>query len=134
MSYLVDTDWIINGLKGRREELAILEGHRDEGLGVSVITLGELYEGAYGNPQPDVHIAIFQDFLTLFTVLPLSDETMRSFGRLRAMLRQQGTLIPDFDLLIAATALEHNLVLLSRNLRHFERVPDLQLYGMDDSR
>jgi len=46
MSYLVDTDWIIDGLRGRPEALNVLEERRDEGLGVSIVTLGELYKGA----------------------------------------------------------------------------------------
>src|SRR5947209_3668992 len=127
MSYLVDTDWIIDGLSGRRETLTFLEEHRDDGLGISIVTLGELYEGAYGRSDPDEHIASVEQFLRLFTILPLSDATMQHFGRLRALLRQRGNLIPDFDLLIAATALEHNSVLVTRNRRHFERIPELQL-------
>ena len=127
MSYLVDTDWVIDGLSGRRETLTFLEERRDEGLGVSIVTLGELYEGAYGSPDPEPHIASVEQFLRLFTVLPLSDASMQHFGRLRALLRQQGNLIPDFDLLIAATALEHDIVLLTRNRRHFERIPEIQL-------
>jgi len=127
MSCLVDTDWIIDGLRGRPEALAVLEERRDEGLGVSIITLGEVYEGAHNNPQPDVHVASFQEFLALFTVLPLTDETMQHFARLHVLLRRRGNLIPDLDLLIAATAIEHELVLLTRNRRHVERIPDLQL-------
>lgn len=46
MSYLVDADWIIDGLRGRPEALNVLEERRDEGLGVSIVTLGELYKGA----------------------------------------------------------------------------------------
>ena len=49
-------------------------------------------------------------------------------GHLVARLRQQGQLIPDMDLFIASTALEYELTLLTRNVRHFERVPDLALY------
>jgi len=127
MSYLVDTDWIINGLHGQSDAVSTLEEHRDNGLGVSIITLGEVYEGGYNNPEPKVHIASFQKFLALFTVLPLTEDTMRHFARLRALLRKQGNLIPDLDLLIAATAVEHELVLLTRNRRHFERVPELHL-------
>ena len=127
MSYLVDSDWMIDGLSGRRRTLAFLEEHRDEGLGVSLVSLGELYEGAYGSPEPEAHLVSLERFLALFTVVPLSDETMQHFGRLRALLRQQGNLIPDLDLLIAATALEHDLVLLTRNRRHFKRIPGIQL-------
>jgi len=52
---------------------------------------------------------------------------MRHFARVRSLLRRQGNLIPDLDLLIAATALEHELVLLTRNRRHFERISQLRL-------
>jgi predicted nucleic acid-binding protein len=52
---------------------------------------------------------------------------MQHFGRLRALLRQQGNLIPDFDLLIAATVLEQDSMLVTRNRRHFERIPGIQL-------
>lgn len=71
MSYLVDTDWIINGLHGWPEALAFLEDHRDDGLDVSLITVGEVYEGAYTKPEPDEHIASLQAFLELFPVLQL---------------------------------------------------------------
>ena len=54
---------------------------------------------------------------------------MRRFARLRGELRQRGLLIPDPDILIAATALTHNLTLVTRNRRHFERIPDLPLYS-----
>jgi tRNA(fMet)-specific endonuclease VapC len=128
MSYLVDTDRIVDGLRGRPEALALFERHKDDGLGVSLISLGEIYEGVEGHPQPEAHVDSVQEFLRTFTVIPLSGDTMRYFGSLRARLRQQGNLIPDFDLLIAATALEHHLVLMTRNRRHFERISELQIY------
>jgi predicted nucleic acid-binding protein len=53
---------------------------------------------------------------------------MEHFAETRALLRRRGELIADFDLLIAATALHHDLTLLTFNLRHFERIPELRLY------
>jgi predicted nucleic acid-binding protein len=53
---------------------------------------------------------------------------MERFAYLRAELRRRGQLFPDLDLLIAATALQHDLTLLTRNVRHFNRIPDLRLY------
>jgi tRNA(fMet)-specific endonuclease VapC len=61
-------------------------------------------------------------------VLPLEDPILEQFAELRAHLRRIGRPLPDFDLLIAATALHHDLTLLTFNRRHFERVPDLKLY------
>ena len=53
---------------------------------------------------------------------------MEVFARTRKRLRDARQLIPDLDLLIGATAVHHDLTLLTFNLRHFERVPDLKLY------
>ena len=52
---------------------------------------------------------------------------MEIFGQTRSELRRRGQLIPDLDLLIAATAVHHELILMTRNVRHFARVPDLVL-------
>ncbi|MER3559173.1 MAG: hypothetical protein C4336_06790 [Armatimonadota bacterium] len=53
---------------------------------------------------------------------------MARFAEIRAHLRRRGELIPDFDLLIGATALVHDLTVLTFNLRHFQRIPELKLY------
>lgn len=53
---------------------------------------------------------------------------MERFAGIRGDLRRRGQLIPDLDLLIAATALHHDLTLLTRNVRHFDRIPELRLY------
>jgi tRNA(fMet)-specific endonuclease VapC len=53
---------------------------------------------------------------------------MDRFAQTRTLLRSQGMLIPDMDILIAATALAHNLTLLTRNVRHFQRIPGLARY------
>jgi tRNA(fMet)-specific endonuclease VapC len=61
-------------------------------------------------------------------LLTLDDPIMESFAELRAFLRRRGLLIPDFDLLIGATALHYDLTLLTFNCRHFERMPGVRLY------
>lgn len=53
---------------------------------------------------------------------------MERFAETRALLRRRGQGLADFDLLIAATALRHDLTLMTFNFRHFERVPGLKLY------
>ena len=61
-------------------------------------------------------------------MLPLDDAVMGRFTCVHAELRRRSQLIPDLDLLIAATALHHDLSLLTRNVRHFHRTPELKLY------
>lgn len=69
-----------------------------------------------------------REFLGDFAILPITDEVVERFARTRATLRQQGRMIPDMDLLIVSTALEADPTLVTRNLRHFTRIPGLQLY------
>lgn len=128
MRYLVDADWLIDAASGRPGAVQTLERLSAQGLGVSIIAVAEVYEGAFGLPNPEVMLASFREFLSDYTILSLTDPIIERFARLRAALRQHGQLIPDMDLLIAATALEYELILLTRNLRHFHRITDLRLY------
>jgi tRNA(fMet)-specific endonuclease VapC len=128
LRYLVDTDWVIDAFIGTPESAHVLDRLSDDGLGVSIISSGELFEGAFGFPDPQARLAQFRVLLNRFTTIPLSDPIMEVFARTRARLRRSGQLIPDMDLLIAATALNHDLTLVTRNRRHFDRIPDLTLY------
>jgi predicted nucleic acid-binding protein len=132
MRQLADTDIIIDGLNNRPGALERLERLAESGLAVSIISVGELYEGAYRDPDPESRLAGMRQFLQGYQKLGLTDATMEEFARVRASLRSQGQLIPDLDLLIAATALTHGLTLVTRNLRHFARINGLQLASFDD--
>jgi len=113
VSYVVDSDWISDALAGVQPALELLEQLSPDGLAISIITVGEILEGAYGLPGPEAHRECFHEFMSGFNVLTLSEPIMDVFARLRHQLRSQGQLIPDFDLLIAATALHHDLTLLT---------------------
>lgn len=128
MTYLVDTDRVAEYLKGRADAVALLTRLRTDGLAISLVTFGEIYDGIYGGYDPAAAERLFRQFLRRITVLTLNRTIMRRFARLRGELRRRGQLIPDPDLLIAATALHHDLTLITGNRRHFERVPDLRLY------
>jgi predicted nucleic acid-binding protein len=99
-------------------------------LAISIVAAGELYEGAYGFPDPDTQLATYRAFLAPIPTLGLIHPIMELFARDRARLRRAGLLIPDLDLLIASTALHYDLMLLTRNRRHFtsDRFPTLKLY------
>jgi tRNA(fMet)-specific endonuclease VapC len=90
--------------------------------------LGEVYDGAFGTDDPEAALTHFRDFLSDYPALPLTDPIMAIFARTRADLRGRGMRIPDLDLLIAATAIEHDLTLLTGNRRHFDRVAGLRIY------
>jgi tRNA(fMet)-specific endonuclease VapC len=100
MRFLVDTDWIISGLGGRASALDLFASLRDQGLAVSVVTLGEVYDGAYGTDDPPAALARYRRFLSGFTVLDVTEPIVGIFAGIRSSLRNQGNLIPDLDLLI----------------------------------
>lgn len=131
MSYLLDTDWFIQALNGRllaAQTLRRLEGSR---IAVSLATVAEVYEGAYRSSNPRAHLVSVRHFLSIYYVYGLDDAIAERFGELRAYLRRRGERIPDFDLLIAATALEYDLTVLTFDRKHYSRVPDLRLYQPD---
>lgn len=128
MRYLVDSDWLIDAVGGIPLAVSTLARLSAEGLAVSIIAVAEVYEGAFGLADPEITLASFREFLSDYTTLPLSDSIVERIARLRASLRREGQLIPDMDLLIASTAMDENLVLVTRSQRHFARVPGLRLH------
>jgi predicted nucleic acid-binding protein len=95
---------------------------------MSLMTYGEVYDGIYRSHNPLGQEAAFTRVLGWIAVLGLDEEVMREFARIRGALRLVGQPIGDADVLIAATAIHHDLVLVTHNVRHYERIPDLKLY------
>ena len=125
--YLVDTDWVIDHFNGIRAVTGRLQQLRSAGLAISIVSLAELYEGIHYSLDPTRSEAAPQRFLAGVSVLGVDEEICRVFGRERGRLRRQGRMIGDFDLLIAATCLRHDLEICTNNRRHFEVVEGLRI-------
>jgi len=106
-SYLIDTDWLVDYLAGRRIAVDLFSRLDDTRRAISIVTCGVLASMALRG---------------------ISERIVQRFARIRGDLRLRGLLIPDADLLIAATAVHHDLTLVIRNLKHFTRVPGFTLY------
>jgi tRNA(fMet)-specific endonuclease VapC len=128
MPYLLDTDWAIQAFGGREPATATLRRFARLGVAVSRITFAELYHGAHMSINPQASTVEIRDFLSPYQQVEISDRIKERFGEIRAELQRRGELIGDFDILIAATAIEHDLTLLTFNRRHYERVPGLRMY------
>lgn len=125
MTYLVDTDWIASYLNGRQDAYTLFQQLTFPEMAMSLITYGEIYDGIYHGRNPQQAEHAFQQLLRAVPVLPLSRPIMRRFAQIRGDLRLAGTIIGDSDILIGATALEHNLLMVTQNKRHFTRIPGL---------
>ena len=125
--YLIDTDWVIHYLHGHTAIVERLDELQPQGLVLSIVSLAELYEGVYYSLDPEGDEQDLNDFLRGTTVLGIDEDICKTFGRERGRLRAAGLMIGDFDLLIAATALQYDLTLLTNNRRHFERIDGLRI-------
>ena len=130
MAFLFDTDAISELLRPRPAKLYInwlQEVPREEQF-TSAVVIGELYKGAYRSHARDRHInQIERRILPAVTVLPYDTQVAKVFGKIRARLEESGAILPDADLQIAATALGHDLEMVTGNLRHFRRISGLKL-------
>jgi tRNA(fMet)-specific endonuclease VapC len=126
--YLIDTDRVVDYLNGVP---AITDRVRDlirrRILALSVISLAELHEGMLYSTHPDRSNLALLRFVRGIRLLDVDRNIAKRFGAERGQLRKMHQMIGDLDLLIGATALHHNLVLITNNRRHFQRLPGLRI-------
>lgn len=94
-----------------------------EPIFTTTINAGELYKGAYRSRNRELAINSTKQFLQLFSLLTLEHESTRLWAQLSEELKSKT--IGDLDLLIASIALTKGETLITRNVKHFERVPGL---------
>ena len=125
--YLLDTDTIIYSLKGHEGIRKNLEKHIEDPVKINVITLMELYYGAYKSERVSGNLAKIKTIESSFEIIPTGNESAEIFGRLKASFQKKGTSLDDFDLIIASCALANNLILVTNNTKHFKRIESLKL-------
>ena len=123
MEYLIDTDWAIDYMHGHQPVVQRFDELSPLGIGLSIVSLAELYDGMFGAEErldAEQGLQSFLDYIE--EVVPLDDPVCRVFALERRRLRATGTRLDDLDLLIGSTAIHHGLTLLTNNRRHFERM------------
>ena len=128
MRFLLDTDWVVSFLNGKPHTVTLVTKLLAGGTAISAVSYGEAFEGLLGTPDEDARMSAFDEFASLVNVINVGVGIARQFARIRQDLRSRGLLIPDNDIWIAATALEHGLTLVTRDT-HFQRVPDVTLFA-----
>jgi predicted nucleic acid-binding protein len=125
--YLLDTDTIIYILKGNPVVENNLQRHYYDPIKISVITLMELYYGAYKSQKVTSNLAKIKTLQNSLEIIPLGQEIAEIFGIQKANLEKRGTSLDDFDLILGCSALAHNLTLVSNNSKHFKKIEGLKL-------
>jgi tRNA(fMet)-specific endonuclease VapC len=126
MTHLLDTD-ICSAHMRRPAGLAHRFFQYAGGLAISSVTLAELYSGAYKLPQSARLLALITDLLQDVAVLDFDSTCAEQFGKVRGALLQQGIQVATADLMIASTALAHNLTLVTHNTADYRNIPALRL-------
>ncbi len=125
----LDTSILVPLLRKEEEALGNLRHEADKGSRVSttVISLCELYAGAYASQNPVKELRKVEELISRLEVFELTKEASRKYGELLNSAAMRTHPIGDFDLIIAAIAISTGEGLVTRNPEHFGRVPDLVL-------
>ena len=131
MTYLLDSDWLADFLTGRPSAVGLVQQLLPDGVAISVVCYMEIMEGIRGSRDPVAAEQGFRRFLQGVEVLDLNQAIADQAATIRLDLRRRKRPIDHraMDLLVAATALEHGLILVSRNSRDYGDIAGLRLYG-----
>ncbi|MCL2519032.1 MAG: type II toxin-antitoxin system VapC family toxin [Oscillospiraceae bacterium] len=127
MKYMLDTNMCIYLMKNVPEVLSAFSANKDSGISISAVTLAELEFGVCNSTAYENNRIKLINFLTIVDILPLDDSAAAVYGGICAVLKRKGTPIGQMDMLIAAHAKSEELILVTNNIREFERVDGLKL-------
>lgn len=126
IKYLLDTNILIYVLNDRSKSCAHQFTAHEGRLAMSVITFAELCYGAEYSSKSTSKIKLLNLVATL-PALPYTPEAAQHYGDIKATLRRQGQLISDNDMHIAGHARSHGLILVTNNVKEFQRVDGLRI-------
>jgi tRNA(fMet)-specific endonuclease VapC len=134
MTHLLDTNACIETMRGNKRLQTALTNRHPNDLGVSMITVFELYSGIALCRQPEIEKKKVERFLDPLHVLPFDLVPSLCAAELRVHLQKRGEQIGPYDLLIAAHALAMDVTLVTHNTTEFARVPELRIedWQVDD--
>ena len=121
MKYLLDTKICIHFLRGKFGLIKMLQEIGIENCAISKITLAELVFGAENSANPKKNLELIEVFTNQVMILPIFN-AIYIYAKEKARLRSKGLMISDFDLLIGCTAVEKELIMVTENLKEFERI------------
>jgi len=126
MKYLLDTNVLIDILRGNRQVIDKLQRESISECCISDITVYELYYGAYRSKNPEESAGKIDRLVMSISVLDTTD-CMKDAARQKSMLASEGQLIEDFDIIIGTAAIANGLVLVTGNTKHLERLSGLTM-------
>lgn len=122
--YIIDTDVSIDYMRGDEKIIRILDSLSD--MHLTTVSAAELFFGVHSLNSPKLWDSL-KNFLQKFDCLPFQFWDAIAFGKIKAELKRKGTLIDDADIIIGATALSYDFMLITRNVKDFKRISGLKM-------
>ncbi len=132
---VIDSDLIIKYLRGKPQiAIDFMDNlfESNEKMNTTIFNYAEIIEGAYLTKNVSKNLRYAEKFLEKFEILPFQMTDAQLFAQIRAQLGKSGNIIGDFDVLIAAIAMNRNETLISRNVKHFSRIPMLKFLSWEN--
>ena len=126
MRYTLDTNTLIYFFKGMGNVASNLLATAPSEIGISSIVLYELESGIARSRDPRKRTRQLEELSSVITVISFRWREARQAGKIRALLEKQGRLIGPYDILIAATAMANNAILVTHNTKEFRRIRGLK--------
>ena len=127
MNFLIDTNIIIYRLKNMGNINENFLNHRNDRISVSVVSYGEMVFGAKKSKAAEKNLQTVNEIKNLFPIIDITPDIMDVFGEIKAQTQKIGRPSDDMDLLIAATAISNDLILVTHNTKHFEHIQNIKL-------
>lgn len=124
----LETSFLVDVLRGNKDCEALLDSFSDEVYLVSP-SLMEVVSGAELGSDPLEERQKIRELVTSFPVLDLDADSALLAGELEAYLVLSGQIVPPVDIMIGAIAKQHGEAIVTRNTKHFERIPGLEVRG-----
>jgi len=122
--YLLDTDTFSFVVDGRHPEVRRMVAEKRSEVSISALTLAEAMFGARKRRSHRLE-SLIDMFCEMFPVVPWTEDAASAYADVRARLEESGKPIGDMDMLIAASAIAGGFVLVTNNVRHFQRIDGL---------
>ena len=127
LKYMLDTNIVIYAIRNRPKQVREAFKRHENQMGISAVTKSELIYGAERSSQPERNLADIEGLIARLEVAPFEDHASEHFGQLRAELYRIGQPIGPYDMMIAGHARAMGLILVTNNMKEFERVPGLRV-------
>lgn len=126
--YLLDTNICIFAIKRKPADVfASIKDRTKDGIYISSLTVAELEFGVQNSEREERNRVALLKFLSIFNILNFDDSDAIDYGKIKVDLRRKGEIIGPIDMLLAAQALNKNMIFVTNNIKEFKKVEGLRI-------